>query len=214
METEFVSWRDITYVPVGKAGEGGIGKVSVALTTSGPRKGVLFAVKVFTPASREKEEWRQAFMREVHVLRDCDHPAIVKVFDEGTLEDGRPFFVMEYLPDTLSAAMQAGKLDERAKLSIVMQLLSALDYLSRRDPYVVHRDIKPKNIFLKAVTCVLGDFGLIFQDIPPSRLSGAAGETEPAIAAMAQRYRTPELVAFHKAARSRRPPATSFSSAW
>ena len=67
---------------------------------------------------------------------------------------------MEYLPDTLWDAMKAGSLDDPAKVSVVMQLLSALDYLSRRDPYVVHRDIKPKNIFLKAGTCVLGDFGL------------------------------------------------------
>src|SRR5271167_4544325 len=127
MATEFVSWRDITYEQVGSAGEGGIGKVFVVLARNGPRKGVLCAVKVFNPGSREKEDWRQAFMREVHVLRDCDHPAIVKVFDEGMLQDGRPFFVMEYLPETLWAAMQAGNLDDRAKLSIVMQLLSALD---------------------------------------------------------------------------------------
>ena len=39
---------------------GGIGKVSVALATTGPNKGVLFAVKVFTPDSPEKEEWKQA----------------------------------------------------------------------------------------------------------------------------------------------------------
>src|SRR5882724_850023 len=161
----FVSWRDVTYVKMDKAGQGGIGKVTVVLATTGQRKGVLFAVKVFSPDSPAKEDWKQGFMREVHVLRDCDHPAIVKVFDEGVVEGGRPFFVMEYLPRTLWGAIQDGKLDESAKLSIVMQLLSALDYLARRDPYVVHRDIKPKNIFLKEGTCVLGDFGLIFQDV-------------------------------------------------
>src|SRR5258708_4595631 len=79
----FVSWRDITYEPVRSAGAGGIGKVSVALATTGPNKGVLFAVKTFSPDSREKQDWKQAFMREVHVLRECNHPAIVKVFDEG-----------------------------------------------------------------------------------------------------------------------------------
>ncbi len=203
MATVFVSWKDVAYEQVGSAGAGGIGNVFVALATNGPRKGVLCAVKLFTPGSREKEDWRKAFMREVHVLRDCEHPAIVKVFDEGTLEDGRPFFVMEYLPETLWSAMQAGTLDERAKVSIVMQLLSALDYLSRRDPYVVHRDIKPKNIFLKAVTCVLGDFGLIFQDIERRDQS----EGERSIPAMAQRYRTPELVAFHNGG-PKPPPAS------
>lgn len=199
----FVSWRDITYEPVRSAGVGGIGKVSVALATNGPNKGVLFAVKAFSPDSREKADWRQAFMREVHVLRDCNHPAVVRVFDEGILGDGRPFFVMEYLPGTLWEAMKAGSLDETAKVSVVMQLLSALDYLSRRDPYVVHRDIKPKNIFLKAGTCVLGDFGLVFQDVAPA----APGKPEGAIPAMAQMYRTPELVEYHVT--GKKPPPAS-----
>jgi serine/threonine protein kinase len=191
MAIVFRSWRDITYEKVGNAGEGGIGKVAVTLAITGPHKGVLFAIKEFSPGSRVKEEWKQAFMREAHVLRDCDHPAIVRVFDEGVLQGGRPFFVMEYLPTTLWGAMQEGKLDDLTKVSIVMQLLSALDYLSRRDPYIVHRDIKPKNIFLKAETCVLGDFGLIFQDVEHAQPSGSG------VPAMAQMYRTPELVAFH-----------------
>jgi serine/threonine protein kinase len=199
----FVSWRDVTYEPVRSAGAGGVGKVSVALATTGPNKGVLFAIKTFSPDSPEKEDWKQAFMREVHVLRDCNHPAIVKVFDEGVLGDGRPFFVMEYLPDTLWDAMKASGLDDPAKVSIVMQLLSALDYLSRRDPYVVHRDIKPKNIFLKAGTCVLGDFGLVFQDVTPA----AAGQPEGVIPAMAQMYRTPELVEYHIT--GKKPPPAS-----
>lgn len=199
----FVSWRDITYEPVRNAGEGGIGKVSVALATTGPNKGVLFAVKVFSPDSSEKEDWKQGFMREVHVLRDCNHPAIVKVFDEGVLGDGRPFFVMEYLPKTLWDAMQDVSLHEPAKVSIVMQLLSALDYLSRRDPYVVHRDIKPKNIFLKAGTCVLGDFGLVFQDVPPA----ATGQPKGVIPAMPHMYRTPELVEYHVT--GKKPPPAS-----
>ncbi|MBA4192162.1 MAG: hypothetical protein C0467_29655 [Planctomycetaceae bacterium] len=186
----FVSWRDITYSRLGVAGSGGIGAVSKVLATSGPNKGITFAIKVFTPDTEEKEAWRQGFMREVHVLRDCNHPAIVKVFDEGVLPNGRPFFVMEYLPEDLKKAMQ-NELPEKLKMSIIMQLLSALSYLTRRDPYVVHRDIKPQNVFMKAGTCVLGDFGLIFHDA-----LGAEKETGN-VPKMAQRYRTPELVAFH-----------------
>jgi eukaryotic-like serine/threonine-protein kinase len=199
----FVSWRDITYESVRSAGDGGIGEVYVALATNGPNKGLLFAVKVFAPRSREKQDWRHAFMREVHVLRDCRHPAIVKVFDEGVLGDGRPFFVMDYLPKTLKDAMEADSLDETAKVNVVMQLLSALDYLSRRDPYVVHRDIKPKNIFLKAGTCVLGDFGLVFQDVAAAVTSQSQG----VIPQMPQMYRTPELVEHHIT--GKRPPSAS-----
>jgi serine/threonine protein kinase len=100
---------------------------------------------------------------------------------------------MEYLPGTLWKAMKDNSPDETAKVSVVMQLLSALDYLSRRDPYVVHRDIKPKNIFLKAGTCVLGDFGLVFQDVT----FATTAQPEGGIPAMAQMYRTPELIEYH-----------------
>jgi hypothetical protein len=62
----FVSWRDITYEPVRKAGAGGIGKVFVALATTGPNKGALFAVKIFTPDSRKKDDWKRAFLRTVY----------------------------------------------------------------------------------------------------------------------------------------------------
>ena len=55
---------------------------------------------------------------------------------------------MEYLPQTLSKAEHARELTEKNKLSIVMQLLSALNYLSRRDPPAVHRDIKPSSFKL------------------------------------------------------------------
>ena len=54
MDTVFVSWRDITYEKFDTAGKGGIGKVSVVLATSGMRKGVLFALKVFSPDSLRK----------------------------------------------------------------------------------------------------------------------------------------------------------------
>lgn len=149
-----ISWRDVTYVKIGNVGSGGSSDVYLALATSGPRRGVTFVVKMFSAVGREA--WRLNFMREVHVLRDCDHPAIVKVFDEGVYQVHYPFFVMEYLPDTLSKIMRVdGSLNDRGKLNIIMQLLSALNYLSRRDPPSVHRDIKPSNIFLKRIPAFL-----------------------------------------------------------
>ncbi len=208
-----VSWRDVTYVKIGDIGSGGSSEVYLTLATSGPRRGVLFAVKMFSAA--EREDWRNNFMREIHVLRDCDHPSIVRVLDEGVYRDDCPFVVMEYLPQTLSKAEQTDKLTAKNKLSIVMQLLSALNYLSRRDPPVVHRDIKPSNIFLKKDTCVLGDFGLILQADSPSLGGGSTKLATRAVPEMARHYRTPELGPTTTAARNRTLSATySSSGSW
>jgi serine/threonine-protein kinase len=199
-----VSWRDVTYVKIGNLGSGGSSDAYLTLATSGPRRGIAFAVKIFKALSRE--EWRLNFMREVHVLRDCDHPAIMRVFDEGLYRDEYPFVVMEYLPETLSKAMQAGGLADEDQLSVVMQLLSALNYLSRRDPPVVHRDIKPSNIFLKKGSCVLGDFGLILQVGEAEQPERGKGAAQP-VPEMARNYRTPELVSYHNG--GPRPPPKS-----
>ena len=202
--TALVSWRDVTYTKVANCGSGGSSDVYLTLATSGPRRGVSFAVKVFSAAARE--DWRHNFMREVHVLRDCDHPAIVKIVDEGVYQNRYPFFVMEYLPETLSKALRTSDLDDTAKISIVLQLLSALNYLSRRDPPVVHRDIKPSNVFLKTGSCLLGDFGLILQG-DESQQNQATKETVRGVPEMAKNYRTPELVAYHNG--GPKPPPSS-----
>jgi len=158
-------------------------------------------------SSAGREDGRNNFMREVHVLRDCDHPAIVKVLDEGMYRDECPFVVMEYLPQTLSKARHEGELTEKNKLSIVMQLLSALNYLSRRDPPAVHRDIKPSNIFLKKDSCVLGDFGLILQVDSSTPSGDSTKPATPAVPEMARYYRTPELVIYHNG--GPKPPPVS-----
>jgi len=71
-----------------------------------------------------------------------------------------PFVVPEFLPKTLEDAMREG-LSMVEKLSFTLQLFSALIYLESCDPQIVHRDIKPQNIFIRGKSCVLGDFGLM-----------------------------------------------------
>src|SRR5262249_1509462 len=150
-----------TYSKIGNLGSGGSSRTHLALATSGPNRGIAFAVKIFgAPPNRG---WRNNFMREVHILRDCTHPAIMKVVDEGVYRDDFPFVVMQNLPRTLSKEMRSRKLNVKEGMNALMNLLSALNYLTRRDPPVVHRDIKPSNIFLREDDFVLGDFGLILQ---------------------------------------------------
>lgn len=200
-----MSWLGVTYANLRPIGSGGSSGVYLALARSGPRRGLLFAIKMFHAVKRLG--WRDNFMREVHVLRDCDHPSIMRVFDDGVYLDKHPFVVTEYLPQTLLKAEQNNSVTEKRKLSIVAQLLSALNYLLHRDPPAVHRDIKPSNIFLKEDSCVLGDFGLILQLDGSFARPRHAGPESKVLPEMARHYRTPELVEYHRGG-TMPPPAS------
>ena len=82
------------------------------------------------------------------------------------------------------------------KLSYMMQLLSALEYLAGLPTPVIHRDIKPQNVFVKGGACVLGDFGLM------KRLAAIDDESREDIfkrsvgPGMPFSYRTPDQVAY------------------
>lgn len=147
-------------------------------------RGMLFALKLFHRL--DIPEKAVELIEETRFLRDCHHPAIMQVVDQGAFRNEHPFLVAEYLPTTLRDAIsrQPPILE---KLCYTIQLLSALVYLDQREGQVVHRDIKPENIFLKGRSCVLGDFGLMLR-----LTDGADASTrEPHIP---KNYRTPDLV--------------------
>ncbi len=194
---ELDSWKSVQsnsgqwFNAIELLGAGGNAATFLAYSTS-PQKGVLYAIKVFRKLS--KPERLESFKDELQFLRNCDHPSILRVFDEGIYYDKNPFIVMEYLPQTLRTAMKS-PIFLAWKISYAMQLLSALDYLGELDPPVVHRDIKPENIFIKGQSCVLGDFGLI------KRLDNDDEQDKEILkeslgVGMPRRYRTPDLVSY------------------
>jgi serine/threonine protein kinase len=115
-----------------------------------------------------KPERREAFLDELAFLKSCDHPSIMRVYDDGTFSfraDGSdyefPFLVAEYLPHTMFQVMRAGSASITEKVIYATQLLAGLTYLASQAPPVVHRDVKPQNVCIKGRACVLGDFGLL-----------------------------------------------------
>ncbi|MDZ4783383.1 MAG: serine/threonine-protein kinase [Planctomycetia bacterium] len=173
-------------------GKGGNANTYLVVATSGPHRGVPFAIKVFRNLSRP--ERGEAFLKEVEFLQECDHPSIMRVFDRGSFEGRFPFVVAEYLPYTLQDVVQAKRQTPVvAKISYALQLLSALAHLDQLRPAVIHRDIKPQNVFVKGRSCVLGDFGLL-------KLANADTDREvfkeSVGAGMPYRYRTPDQVAY------------------
>ncbi len=193
----------VRYRNLQRLGQGGNATTYLTVATTGAHRGVLFAVKIFRELS--KPDRRESFLKEIEFLRQSSHPSVMRVFDKGVFDEEHPFLVAEYLPNTLHEAMKKGLASMVEKVSFALQLLSALTYLGTQDPPVVHRDIKPKNIFVKGRSCVLGDFGLIKRvdagdDEDRDVLKASLGAGMPLL------YRTPDLVSYLN---GEAPPTTS-----
>jgi serine/threonine protein kinase len=182
------------YNALQQLGKGGNAVTWLMIAGSGPFKGTPFALKIFRRVS--KPERRQSFLQEMRFLRTCDHPAIMRTYDEGLYRENHPFVVAEYLPQTLAQVIRSGRTSMVEKINYVLQLLSALKQLADYDPQVIHRDIKPANVFVKGTACVLGDFGLMKMldarddESPEETLKRSVGAGMPFF------YRTPDLVEY------------------
>lgn len=193
-EIDVVKSHSADYTCLQRLGVGGTAETYLVLASAGPLRGQLFALKIFRRLS--KPEWRENFLGEVKFLQRCNHPAVMRVFDEGLYHEEHPFVVAEYLPDTLGNVLGAAP-PMMAKMAFAVQLLSALEYLSLPDITVVHRDIKPANVFIKGRSCVLGDFGLmkrltVNRELDREMLKISVGPRMP------RNYRTPDLVEYYK----------------
>jgi serine/threonine protein kinase len=145
------------YRIVRQLGQGGMGAVYEAvdqrLDTTVALKETLFS----------DERLRKQFEREARLLARLHHPALPRVSDHFSEDDGQ-FLVMQFIPgDDLSEMMarKRGPFPADQVLTWADQLLDALDYLHTQDPQIIHRDIKPQNLKLTSRgQIILLDFGL------------------------------------------------------
>lgn len=89
------------------------------------------------------------------------HPNIVTLFDRGMCSDGRPYLLMEYLPNgSLHRRVTTnGPMDQRATIDLAVHLGGAIETAHRAG--TLHRDIKPQNVIYSATNDpVLVDFGM------------------------------------------------------
>jgi serine/threonine-protein kinase len=133
------------YEVIRKIAKGGMGTIYEVRNT---RLGRTFALKTITAEAAQDPEVLQRFRREADVVANLSHPHIVEVVDWDQLDDGAPFLVMEYLRgETLAARIAGvGALPWGQIAQVADQVLSALGVAHRAG--VVHRDLKPDNIFL------------------------------------------------------------------
>jgi eukaryotic-like serine/threonine-protein kinase len=106
------------------------------------------AVKVLHPNLALKKEAVQRFYREARAAGCIRHPNVCEVYDLDKLNDGTPYLVMEkLLGETLANRIaREGKLPLYDLVDVLVQVLSAL--IAAHEKGIVHRDIKPDNVFL------------------------------------------------------------------
>ncbi len=143
-----------------RLGEGGMGQVWLAEQTAPVQRQV--AVKLIR-VGRYDDELLLRFRAERQSLAMMDHPAIAKVFDAGTMPDGQPYFVMEYVPGVpITKYCDDKRLTIRQRLELFIRVCEGVQHAHQKA--IIHRDLKPANILVtevdgKPVPRII-DFGL------------------------------------------------------
>jgi serine/threonine protein kinase/tetratricopeptide (TPR) repeat protein len=147
----------LQYRLVRKLGEGGMGVVFEAQDIRLQRT---VAIKVLQPAISEDIEMRERFLREARAASAIDHPNLCTIYTVDTAPDGSLLLVMAYYRgQTLSELILRGPVDIARIRDIGRQTASGLHAAHMSG--IVHRDIKPGNIFLlHSGTVKILDFGL------------------------------------------------------
>ncbi|MFT4258554.1 serine/threonine-protein kinase [Microbacterium sp.] len=122
-----------------------------------PRRVV--AVKVLLADAVNREVLRTFNIEADISARLSAHPAIVTIHQASISADGRPYFAMEYCPDTMSSRCKKAPLPLAEVLDVGVRIAGALETVHRAG--LLHRDIKPSNVLINALGApVLADFGI------------------------------------------------------
>jgi tetratricopeptide (TPR) repeat protein/tRNA A-37 threonylcarbamoyl transferase component Bud32 len=141
-------------------GEGGMGIVYLAQQERPIKRRV--ALKVIKPGMDSKRVVAR-FEAERQALALLDHPNIAHVHDAGTTENGRPYFVMEYVKGLpITEYSDHHKLTIEERLILLRQICLAVHHAHQKG--IIHRDIKPSNILVslerdEAIPKII-DFGI------------------------------------------------------
>ncbi len=147
------------------------------------------AVKLI-PLAAHSPRLRRRFQRERHVLARLEHPRIARLLDAGITDDGIPFLVMEYVDgEPIDSWCRARRTAFDSIVRLLLQVCDAVAYAHGR--LVLHRDIKPNNVFVTSEGRVkLLDFSIaaLLEESPPDESGITGGGAVPCTPA----YASPE----------------------
>jgi serine/threonine protein kinase/tetratricopeptide (TPR) repeat protein len=192
--TQPAAARVITFGPyrsVRELGRGGMGSVYLADRTDGQFHRQV-AIKVVHPGI-ESEDILRRFHQEGQILANLDHANIAGLFDGGTTDDGRPYFVMEYIEgEAIDEYCDTRRLSIDDRLALFCDVCDAVDFAHQHN--VVHRDLKPTNILVTAdgVPKLL-DFG-VAKILQPELFPFTVAQTRTNLWLMTPEYASPEQV--------------------
>jgi serine/threonine protein kinase len=127
---------------LGRGGMGAVYRARRVAAGDGPEQA---AIKVLAAELALEIGFRQRFDREINILRQLEHPHIVRFYEAGD-QGGRYYFVMEYVagPTFDEILDSSGRLPWRDVLDLALQIAPALKHAHDRG--VIHRDLKPSNL--------------------------------------------------------------------
>jgi serine/threonine protein kinase len=133
-----------TYKLLQQLGEGGFGIVYMSEQDKPVHRTV--ALKVIKPGM-DSAQVIARFEAEKQALAMMDHPNIAKVFDAGTTDNGRPFFVMELVHGVpITKYCDDNHVTVRERLELVVPVCKAIQHAHQKG--IIHRDLKPSNVLI------------------------------------------------------------------
>jgi eukaryotic-like serine/threonine-protein kinase len=172
-------------------GRGGMGQVYLAERADGQFEQRV-ALKLIAGGFNSAEVERR-FRQERQILASLNHPNIARLLDGGTAQDGRLYFVMEYIEgEPLDQYCDRLRLNIGARLRLFNTVCAAVEHA--HSYLVVHRDLKPGNILITADgTVKLLDFG-IAKLLNPELVNLTLVPTGAEVRLMTPEYASPEQV--------------------
>lgn len=188
-ETRYIGERLGNYRIRSKIADGGMGSVFLA-DHSAEDFDQRVAVKLL-PRHLLSSDATRRFVEERSILASLQHPNIARLIDGGTLSDGVPYIVMDYIEgESIDRYCENNDLDNAAIIDLVVRICDAIQYAHRK--LVIHRDIKPSNIIVdhRGIPHLL-DFG-IAKLVDPDQDNPALTHEEHRI--MTPMYASPEQI--------------------